>query len=135
MSHVAMVFVASTSTPLYSSDWTPHTTGQYAGTCVFLISLAAFLRGLFAAKHRVEKRWLDEALNRRYIIVAGKTSEADRAGEDSDAKTATLLTKRGVEETVRVVRRTVREPQPWRFSVDVPRAAMVTVILGIGYLL
>ena len=83
----------------------------------------------------MEKRWLDEASNRRYIVVAGRSPEAERISEDSDAKTGTLLTKRGVEETVRVVTRKVRDVQPWRFSVDVPRAAAVTVMVGIGYLL
>jgi len=130
-----MVFFSSTSTPLYSSDWTPHSTGQYAWTCIFLVILAAFLRGLFAVKHIMEKRSLDKALNRRYVVVAGKTPEADRTSEDSDAKTGTLLTQSGVEETVRVVRRNIREVQPWRSSVDVPRAGIVTVMAGISYLL
>jgi len=130
-----MAFFSSYSTPLYSSAWTPRSIGQYAGTCIFLILLAALFRGLFALKHVTEKKWLDRALNRRYVVVSGKLPEAERASEDSDGRAATLLTKRGVEETVRVVRRHVREVQPWRFSVDAPRAALVTLMVGVGYLL
>ena len=130
-----MTFGTSSSTPLYSSAWSPRSTGQYAGTCVFLILLAAFVRSLFALRLLTEKRWLDQALRRRYIVVAGARPEPERIGENGDAKTATLLTKRGVEETVRVVRNDAREVQPWRLSVDVPRAAMVTVTVGFAYLL
>ena len=130
-----MTFFSSSSTPLYSSAWTPHGTGQYAGTCIFLILLAAFLRALFALKHLTEKRWLDRALNRRYVVVAGKLPEAEKTSEDGGSSTATLLGKRGVEERVRVVRRAVREAQPWRLSVDVPRAALITVMAGVAYLL
>lgn len=135
MSSMQMTFFSSTSTPLYSSAWTPRSTGQYTGTCIFLILLAAFLRALVTLKHLTEKRWLDQALNRRYVVVAGKLPEAERTSEDGDARTATLLTKMGVEETVKVVRRHVREVQPWRLSVDVPRAVLVTVMAGVAYLL
>lgn len=135
MSEMQVTFFSSYSTPLYSSAWTPHTTGQYTATCIFLILLATFLRGLFALKHVTEKKWLDRALNRRYVVVAGKLPEAERTSEDDDGRMATLLTKRGLEETVRVVRREVREVQPWRFTVDAPRAALVTVMVGVSYLL
>lgn len=135
MSSMQMTFYYSHSTPLYSSAWTPRSTGQYAATCIFLILLAVFLRGLFALKHLTEKKWLDRALNRRYVVVAGKLPEAERSSEDGDGGTATLLTKRGVEETVRVVRKHVREVQPWRFSVDAPRAALVTLMAAVAYLL
>jgi hypothetical protein len=45
-----MTFFTSTSTPLYSSSWTPASTGQYAGTCIFLIAFAAIFRALLAVR-------------------------------------------------------------------------------------
>ena len=129
------VFYSSSSTPLYSTAWTPSSTGSYAGTCLFLILLGAIFRGLIAGKHFLENRWLDRELNRRYVSVRGKPTESERISTDNDAKTGTLITERGVEEHVRVVRRKRRGGVPWRFSVDLPRAAYVTVMAGAGYLL
>ncbi|ETN44397.1 uncharacterized protein HMPREF1541_10577, partial [Cyphellophora europaea CBS 101466] len=50
MSSMAMVFFTSIHTPLYSSAWTPSNAGQYAGTCIFLITLAAIFRALLAIR-------------------------------------------------------------------------------------
>lgn len=130
-----MVFVTSTSTPLYSMSWKPTNTGAYAGTCIFLILLAVIFRGLFAGKHLLEHYWLDKELSRRYISVRGISTEAERISTDETGKTGTLVTERGVEEHVRVVRRQRKGVAPWRFSVDLPRAAYVTVMSGVGYLL
>ncbi|KAI9749732.1 MAG: Oxysterol binding protein [Chaenotheca gracillima] len=148
-SMMTMAFYTSTSTPLYSAAWTPRSTGAYAGTCIFLILLATLFRSLFAVRYYLERRWLDKDLNRRYVVVAAPPSsdaqsdsgdeepatEAARVRDDRDAKSATLLTVRGVEEEVRVVKRTVRAVPAWRFSVDFPRAILGTVTVGIGYLL
>ncbi|CAF9925788.1 MAG: hypothetical protein GOMPHAMPRED_003968 [Gomphillus americanus] len=46
MDSMAMVFFTSSTTPLYSWSWTPSNQGQYAGTCIFLIVLAAIFKGL-----------------------------------------------------------------------------------------
>ncbi|OJK02090.1 hypothetical protein ASPACDRAFT_76555 [Aspergillus aculeatus ATCC 16872] len=132
---MAMVFTNSHSTPLFSSQWTPTSSGSYAGTCIFLIVLAIIGRLLVAFKALMEQRWLSAHLQRRYIVVAGKSTEAGRIDADPDAKGATLITAQGVEESVRVVRRTAREPLPWRFSVDLPRALIFLVITGVSYLL
>ncbi|KAL8938541.1 MAG: hypothetical protein Q9216_003845 [Gyalolechia sp. 2 TL-2023] len=128
-------FFSSTSTTLFSSAWTPRTTGAYAGTCLFLILLGAVFRGLAAGKHALEHRWLDQELNRRYVAVRGKPTEAERISLDSESKNATLITERGVEERVKVVRKARRTITPWRLSVDLPRAAYATLIAGVGYLL
>lgn len=129
------IFLSSTSTPLYSIAWTPASTGSYAGTCLFLIILAVLFRGLQAGKNILEHRWLDTELNRRYISVRGKPTESERIDSDSNAKTGTLVTERGIEEHVKVVRRKRHGVGPWRFSVDLPRAAYVTVMVGVAYLL
>ncbi|KAI9752825.1 MAG: hypothetical protein M1815_000261 [Lichina confinis] len=132
---MAMTFFTSTQTPLYSESWTPRSTAGYAGTCIFLIALAVVFRGIMAFKHHMEHRWLDQHLNRRYVVVAGRKNEKARTSEDGNAQTALLVSATGVEEDVRVVRRHVRGPFPWRLSIDVPRAALAVVMSGVGYLL
>lgn len=76
-----------------------------------------------------------EARNRRYVVVRGRTPESGRIENDPDAKEGSLITAQGVEERVKVVRATKQSAIPFRLSVDVPRAALVMVIAGVGYLL
>jgi hypothetical protein len=135
MPMMPMVFTNSQAASLYSSSWTPSSPGQYAGTCIFLIILAIIGRSLFAFKAVMEQRWLAAALNRRYVVVAGQMPEAAAVDADPDAKKASLITAQGVEESVKVVRRISNGPQPWRFSVDLPRALIVLCIAGVTYLL
>jgi len=54
--------------------------------------------------------------------------------QDPDAKTGSLITVNGVEENVKVVQ-AKGGFMPFRLSVDVPRAAVVTVIAAVTYLL
>ncbi|KAB5560145.1 hypothetical protein GE09DRAFT_1057786 [Coniochaeta sp. 2T2.1] len=132
------VFQTIPATPLYSVSWTPSSTGQYAGTCIFLILFAASLRGLLAAKAYLEHVWLDRELKRRYVVVngGGKLPLAQRLSQDSDAKQVkVVLSENGVEEDVLVVGRKKPVVRPWRVSVDLPRAAVDVVIVGVGYLL
>jgi len=82
----------------------------------------------------MEQRWLAHARHRRYILVQGKGTESGRIDTDPDAKTGSLITVRGVEENVKVVRANALGPLPFRLSVEVPRAALVTVIAGVTYL-
>lgn len=83
----------------------------------------------------MERHWLATHLNRRYVTVAGKSSEAGNIDSDPDAKLASLITAQGVEESVKVVHNINRGPIPWRFSVDLPRALLFLCIVGISYLL
>lgn len=130
------VFVNSMDTPLYSTGWTPSSTGEYAATCIFLIVLGAVLRGLLAAKTLQEARWLDRELDRRYVAVQGRLPKAEQLSRDSLAKRMTMtLAENGAEEDVVVVRRKGVPSRPWRLSVDGPRALVDTVIAGVGYLL
>lgn len=135
MSMMDMVFFGSNRTPLYSSAWRPSSTGSYAGTCIFLVILAVIFRGLFAGKHILEHRWLDQHLNRRYVAVRGVPTEEERINADQEGKNMVLRSERGVEERVRVVRNHVRTVTPWRLSEDLPRAVYATVTAGVGYLL
>jgi len=137
MDHSTMAtgFTNSHTTTLYSSAWTPKTQGQYAGTCIFLIILGILLRSLWAGKTLLELRWRVADRNRRYVAVRGRNPEASRVEQDSESKDAALITANGVEENVRVVQAYAKETVPFRLSVDVPRAAIVTIIVGISYLL
>ena len=134
-STMTMIFTNAHDTPLFSSQWTPSSSGSYAGTCIFLIVLAIIARALVAFKVLMERHWLDVHLNRRYITIAGKSTEAGRIEEDPEAKKVSLVSAQGVEESVKVVRRAVRDPLPWRFSVDLPRAFLYLLITGVSYLL
>lgn len=134
-SPMQMVFTNSQSTPLYSTSWTPTSTAQYAGTCLFLILLAMTLRGLLAAKHILEIRWSAQAHDRRYVVVQGRTPESGNIENSPDAKDGSLITAQGVEERVKVVRSVKQQVIPFRLSVDVPRAGLTFVIVGIAYLL
>jgi len=130
------VFQNIRATPLYSTAWTPTTTGAYAGTCIFLIVLAVLFRGLLAAKWWQENRWLDRELNRRFVVVNGKAPLAENLSRDSLAKHGNaVLSENGVEENVVVVKKRTFGPRPWRLSVDPVRAVIDTVIAGVGYLL
>lgn len=130
---MAMAFFTATNTPLYSEAWTPQNAGQYAGTCIFLIILAITLRGIFTAKSFLEAKALETAMKRRYVVVAGEKTVAEQV---NDASSMTgILTSNGMEENVRIVSAPVKLIQPWRFSVDLPRAALMVVATGVGYLL
>ncbi|GLA57748.1 hypothetical protein AtubIFM55763_004798 [Aspergillus tubingensis] len=132
---MSMVFMNAHDTPLFSNQWTPSSSGTYAGTCIFLIVLAIISRCLAAFKALMERRWLDAHVNRRYIAVAGKSTEAGRIDADPESKEASLITAQGVEEKVKVIHKAAREPLPWRFSTDLPRALLFLVITGVSYLL
>lgn len=134
MMSMPMTFYASTMTPLYSDTWAPTNTSTYAGTCIFLIVLATLFRGLLALKGWKETAWLDAEFKRRYVVVAGKPSKAERISQDSDSKRM-ILTENGVEEEVMVVKKKSPGVRPWRLSVDPLRAVMDTVIAGVAYLL
>ncbi|EAQ89850.1 hypothetical protein CHGG_06469 [Chaetomium globosum CBS 148.51] len=133
------VFQTSMATALFSTAWTPSSTGAYAGTCIFLIVLAVIFRGLLALKSWQERRWLDAELARRYVVVQGKAPLADALARDPAAKNASLvLSENGVEENVVVVGNrgaAAAHVRPWRLSVDPLRAAVDTVVAGVGYLL
>ncbi|KAF1358887.1 low affinity copper transporter [Lizonia empirigonia] len=130
---MTMAFFTATNTPLYSEAWTPQNTGQYAGTCIFLIVLAITLRGIFTAKSLLEAKALGAAMKRRYVVVAGEKTVLEQ--KDDTSSMTGILTTNGMQEDVRIVSAPVKLVQPWRFSVDLPRAALMMVATGVGYLL
>ncbi|KAL9059347.1 MAG: hypothetical protein Q9162_001216 [Coniocarpon cinnabarinum] len=141
-----MVFYTSHTTALFSNRWTPSTIGQYAGTCIFLIFLSFLLRLFYAVKCGMEARWLAQARKRRYIVTqrpqTSKDDDDESLDEDVEVIAPSLkgvngvLTANGVTERVKIVQAAdARIAQPFRISVDLARAAFVTVMVGLGYLL
>ncbi|OJJ04837.1 hypothetical protein ASPVEDRAFT_137722 [Aspergillus versicolor CBS 583.65] len=131
----SVVFTTSHSSPLFSKEWSPLSTGSYTGTCIFLVILAIIARCLVASKAYMEQRWMYAHLKRRCVVAAGRPSETTRIETDPDANLAKLITADGVEESVKVVYRNTYEAPPWRFSVDLPRALIYVCITGVTYLL
>ncbi|KXT12983.1 hypothetical protein AC579_3172 [Pseudocercospora musae] len=134
---MSMVFTTDHSTPLYSSAWTPSTTGGYAGTCIFLIALGIISRLLQAYRHVLEMRWHDKAVKRRYVKVASESASERQVDPSMEKSDEAVLTTRGMDESVRVLhtgRRGVQS-KPWRFSTDLPRACIYVVQAGVAYLM
>ena len=131
---MSSLFCTVTSTPLYSSTWTPTSISAYARRCIFLIVLAVLFRFLVAFKAVLEERCIDAELNRRYVVIIRKQNTKERISSDSDSKIA-LLTENGVEGDVMVVRKHMKGTMPWSITTDGPRAAVDVVIAGILYLL
>jgi len=128
------VFKNSMTTSLYSASWTPSTTGQYAGTCIFLIVLGVVFRCILAFKGWQERRWLEAEFNRRYVVVNGKPPLAENISRDSMSKKL-VLSENGVEENVMVIQKRTATIRPWRLSIDPIRAVLDTIIAGVSYLL
>ncbi|KUJ13840.1 uncharacterized protein LY89DRAFT_591007 [Mollisia scopiformis] len=102
---MAMTFFTATDTPLYSMSWMPMTTGQYAGTCIFLIAFATIFRALLAVR-----------VNFFEFLKVLKYRREGGGG-----------VKFGYEEKVAV--------RPWRVNEAVMLGSMDVVLAGIGYLL
>jgi len=108
MSSMTMTFFTSTSTPLFSLAWHPSTPGQYAGTCIFLIILAALFRGLVAIRSN---------LFRVLAIVTDRRDGESLHGYDGKACV------------------TGRESRKWRAGEAVWIAGADVVLAGVSYLL
>lgn len=134
MMTMMVAFQNDFDTPLYTMAWTPNSIATYAATCIFLIFLAAILRGLFALKTIQESRWLDQEMNRRFVVVNGQLPMHENLSQE-DLKQNMVLSANGVEEQVMVVKKKSHDARPWRASVDPVRAVIDTIIAGVGYLL
>lgn len=159
MSSMAMVFFTSYMTPLFSSAWMPDSVGQYAGTCIFLIALSAIFRLLFGLKSYAEFRWRRQLLRRARAPHPAPHRDSRNAGVTQTGSSTSVLvddkpshipadvlsghTQVGAQECSRdpVSGETcLPDPvspfsTPFRLHVDLSRAALVTVMVGVGYLL
>ncbi|PVH95906.1 hypothetical protein DM02DRAFT_645064 [Periconia macrospinosa] len=104
-----MTFSISTTTPLFTTSWTPTSTGQYAGTCIFLIVFAAMYRALLSVR-----------FNFSDILLAS----FKRAGDDQ------MVMYAADDDTKRSHRR-----RPWRAGEAVLLGVVDVVIGAVSYLL
>lgn len=135
MATMMVAFQNDMETTLYAEAWTPNGVGTYAATCIFLIVLAISLRALLAVKSVQESRWLDQEMNRRYVVVNGRQTLQENLSQE-DLKQQMVLSANGVEEQVMVVQKNHNKyARPWRISVDPVRAVIDTIIAAVGYFL
>ena len=148
MSSMMMTFFTSTTTPLYSAAWSSATTGQYAGTCIFLIFFATVFRALLALRAVQERKWQRLEMGRRYAIAmpgqsgdigSGNGSRNDDGDErktsgESESSSSTSE-KDGAVVVAAAVKDRMLRVRPWRVSQDGPRACLDVVVAGVGYLL
>ncbi|KAK1590274.1 Ctr copper transporter family-domain-containing protein [Colletotrichum navitas] len=120
MADMTMTFFQSVKTPLYSDAWMPGNKGQYAGTCIFLITLASILRILLALKPV-----LDERLRRNSPTHATQVSETAKDAESGEAGEPGVVARTDV----------VEEWKGWRAGPAAARATYEVIVGGIGYLL
>lgn len=119
MSNMPVVFFTSTTTPLYSSSWSPSSTGWYAATCIFLIIFATVFKFFHVYRARREYEWKQKWLKRQN--PSGDTGDNGKNGEEPKTEEE----PKSEEESHR----------PWRTSEDVPRACLDVLVAGVGYLL
>ncbi|KAA8900511.1 low affinity copper transporter [Sphaerosporella brunnea] len=129
-----MVFFTSTSTPLYSSHWAPKSLGQYAGTCIFLIVLGFIFRLLLAWKQVQEHRWARRNSELAARFAASAAAAANTPSDESSVDEKEKEKEKPVPAAVPAAAEGWGG-RPWRFSTDLPRAALTTVIAGVGYLI
>ena len=131
-----MIFFTSTTTPLYSTSWTPSNKGQYAGTCIFLITLATIFRALFALRAIQERKWQQTEAERQYKIAGPQAKEMEiHKSDNEDSKPNSNNNEKSDEGNVKVLKRKASAVRPWRTDQDVPQACLDVVIAGVGYLL
>ncbi|KAF2641380.1 hypothetical protein P280DRAFT_398372 [Massarina eburnea CBS 473.64] len=102
---MSMTFFNSASTSLYSMSWTPASSGQYAGTCVFLIFFAIIFRALLA----IRLNFFDSL--------------------------AAIKRRRGDDQIVLYATEKDSDVRPWRASEAVMLAFLDVVLAAVGYLL
>ncbi|CAH0050764.1 unnamed protein product [Clonostachys solani] len=124
MADMTMTFFDSIKTPLFSSAWAPTTTGQYAGTCIFLIFLALIFRVLIAFRPVLEASvWRG---SQSAIGAHSHGEDADKSGLPRHPSQYGWITFRS---------ELRRRWTGWRASAATGRACYELVIAGIGYLL
>lgn len=150
---MVMTFHTSPSTPLFTTTWAPSSSGAYAGTIVFLIVLGVIHRALVAHKAIQERVWLARD-SQRSIIVASPDTETTETRNDKSAlgkegvvtgsslgsSSADSVVSNGPTDVAKKAKadelsKRMGWSRAWRWSVDLPRAALTTLVSGVGYLL
>ncbi|KAM0806245.1 Ctr copper transporter [Usnea florida] len=124
-------FFSSKDTVLFSNRLRPSNTGQYAGICIFLIVLAAFLRCLLSYRAMLEHGWRRTELQRQQVAVTGERQDGDGGRlRENDIGAGTRRNSSPLGKSS-----PRRYSVPWRLSTDIPRAFLDMVIALVGYLL
>lgn len=114
MQDMAMTFFTSIATPLYSDTWTPTSSGQYAGTCIFLIVLSVIFRALL-------------------VLRCELPALLSRARRFNDTDILRRASSEGAEEGALKPADVPR--RPWNINEALLRAVLDTVLAGVSYLL
>ncbi|KAI1382623.1 Ctr copper transporter family-domain-containing protein [Hypoxylon trugodes] len=122
-SQMVMTFFVSSTTSLFSKSWTPKTSEQYAGTCIFLITLAVIMRVMLALKPILEKSL--------WNATAGLDGELIPDDETCCQKEDIRVQSR-VKRVYGAVR---RRWTAWRFRTSLGRAIFELLLASVGYLL
>ncbi|KAI2469992.1 Ctr copper transporter family-domain-containing protein [Annulohypoxylon bovei var. microspora] len=122
-SPMVMTFFVSSTTSLFSKAWTPTTSAQYAGTCIFLVVLAVFMRFMLALKPVLEKSLWNTAVG-----PGGELIPDEEAGYQKE-DTTTRSPLRRVYGDIR------KRWAAWRLKTSLSRASFELSLATIGYLL
>src|SRR5690606_15191306 len=113
------------------------TRGGYAGAIIFLIVFTVVYRGLAAWGGILERKFAHRERS-RVVVIAG--NDAAGAKDEKEPAAVTEGTNSGSssegeksESPTPVAKKSWTIP--WRFSTEVPRAALSAVTAGVGYLL
>ncbi|XDG09661.1 hypothetical protein ABKA04_009276 [Annulohypoxylon sp. FPYF3050] len=122
-SPMSMTFFVSSTTSLFSKAWTPTTSAEYAGTCIFLIVLAVVMRFMLALKPVLEKSIWNSAVG-----PGGELIPDEEAGfQKENMPTQSPL--------MRVYGDIRKRWAVWRFNTSLGRACFELSLASVGYLL
>lgn len=128
-----LAFFSSGTTALWSTGWEPSSPAGYAATCIFLVVFTFLFRAMLALKQAMENRWSEGTPQRQWFWSTEKPVFEPLRTDPSLKKG--ILTVNGVVGDIELVTHDVRGPIQFRLSQEVTRAAMHTLLAGIGYLL
>ncbi|KAI1097401.1 hypothetical protein F4804DRAFT_327733 [Jackrogersella minutella] len=120
---MVMTFFYSSTTSLFSRSWTPATSAEYVGTCIFLIVLAVVMRFMLALKPVLEKLLWNAAIGPEGELIPD--DEACYQKED----VASHPPSKRVYGAIR------RRWAAWRFGTSLSRALLELSLATVGYLL
>jgi hypothetical protein len=157
-------FSTSTRVTLFFSDWTTDTPAKYFGTLIFLFVVTLLNRFLGAWRSQLGHKWANDAVDARRKVEQRReykralnraklerpSSEicCDGEGDDPSSERAPLSPyplgidmeagekkSSGPPKWMAVFGGRWRAGNPWRISIDVPRALLEGIRALIGYLL
>ncbi|KAF2437525.1 hypothetical protein P171DRAFT_437612 [Karstenula rhodostoma CBS 690.94] len=157
-------FSTSTRVTLFFSDWTTDTPAKYFGTLIFIFVVTLLNRFLGAWRSQLGHKWANDAADarrkveqRRAYKLALNRAKLERqssetcfegGGEDSSTEKAPLSPyppgidveangrkRSGTPKWMAVFGGRWRAGNPWRVSIDVPRAMLEGIRALIGYIL